>query len=301
LGVEFDPANAAEIDYTAFSMRRALRDLESRSATLTVLLFDAAYEEAAVRRRYPQPGLSPLTPSRPGVFLGFSAAPNQPVDAPAGAAVGRYARALVETLTTPGINLAQAFTLVKRRVNEASGGLQVPAEMSTVVADFRFNPKAEDQVAWERAQAGSAEDLKIFLQEFPRSPHTAEARRRLAALELRNQSAGNRKLAEDAINEYRLAFEQRDLERLKSVWPSLSRQDLMSFQEFFRLARSVSLTLAPVRDPELTPDSALWVWRRKIEATDERGRMPTQENEITFRLKRSGSGMVIDSIAVKRH
>jgi uncharacterized caspase-like protein len=301
LGVEFDPAKPAEIDYTAYSMRRALNDLEARRASLNIMLFDAAYDDPALRKRYPQPGLAPLTPSSAGSFLGFSAAPGQTAVAPVSSPVSLYARALIESLPAPAVNLAQAFALVKRRVNESSGGLQVPAEMSTVVSDFRFNPKTDEQVAWERAAAGGAAELDAFVRLYPASSHAVEARARLADLDRQSRMAGNRKLAEQALREYRQAFEQRDIERLKTVWPALTRQEISSFQDFFRIARTVTLKLDPVGEPELTEDSARWVWKRTIEATDERGRMPAQETEVTFRLKRSGERMVIDSIAVKRN
>jgi uncharacterized caspase-like protein len=300
LGADFDPNGQAEIDYTAYSMRRALNVVEARGGALSILLFDAAYDDPALRKRYPQIGLASLTPGRPGGFVGFAAAPNQGIGTASGSPVSRYARALIESLPTPGMNLDQAFALVKRRVSEASGGLQVPAEMSTVVAEFRFNPKSDEQVAWERTSSGGPAEWEAFLRSFPSSPHAAEARDRLAAQQKQTQSTANRTLAEQAIREYQRAFEQRDLEALKVVWPSLSRQEMTSFQEFFRIARSIALVLEPAGEPELSAEAATWAWRRKVDATDERGKLPAQENEVVFKLKRAGARMVIDSITVKR-
>ena len=296
LGVEFDPLKEQEIDYTAYSMRRAVSEIEGRGAWLNVLLFDAAHEDARLRQRYPQPGLGLMTPARPGTMIGFSAAANQSVvDA---GSPGAYVRALVETLPAPAMTLPQVFAQIKRKVSDATGGRQLPAEMSTVVAEFRFNPKTEDVLAWEKATAGGAAALEAFVRAFPNSPHAAEARERLALLDKERQVAANRRLAEEALREYEQAFESRDIERLKVVWPGLGRQETSSFQEFFRIARTINLTLEPVGEPTLTAERATWVCRRRVEATDERGKLPSQETEIAIRMKRAGERMVIESITV---
>jgi hypothetical protein len=298
-GVEFDPGKEQEIDYAAYSMRRAIGQIEGRGAALNVLLFDAAYDDGRLRARYPSAGLTLLTPGRPGTLVGFSASANQLV-APGGEG-SLYARALVETFPLGGLNLPQVFAQVKRRVSDASGGMQVPAEMSTVVAEFRFNPKSEDLLAWEQIAAKATQpDLQDFITRFPASPHAAEARQRLAVFEQQRQIQANRKLAEATLADYKQAFEQRDIERLKAIWPGLSRQETSSFQDFFRIARTVTMNLDPVGNPAITADSASWICKRKVEATDERGRMPAQETEITIKMKLAGARMVIDSIAVNK-
>jgi hypothetical protein len=41
---------------------------------------------------------------------------------------------------------------------------------------------------------------------------------------------------DDALNRYRTAFEGKDPEALKSIWPGLGRSELTAFQNFFKIA-----------------------------------------------------------------
>jgi hypothetical protein len=311
LGVDFDPARQIEIDYAAYSLRRAVSDIESRGARLTAILLDAAYDEPALRRRYPQPGLAPMTPSHQGTLLGLSVAPNQSVP-PAAGKVSLYARALIESLAAPGVEITEAFADVKRKVNLESGGRQVPVEMSTVVTEFSLNPKPEDELAWERIAGSNDPDaLKDFVARYPRSPRAGEARSRLAAAVKpapqpppapapAANEPDDRTLAQQALRDYQRAFETRNVESLKAVWPSLGADEVERFEQFFRTARTIRLKLDPEGEPTTSGDTLTWVCKRMLEVSMDRGSVPVQQNRVTVRLKRDGPRMVIESMAVGR-
>jgi hypothetical protein len=75
---------------------------------------------------------------------------------------------------------------------------------------------------------------------------------------------------------------------------------LSSFQSFFRIARSIKLQLTPVAEAELAGDRASVRCRRVMTAADQRGSMPSQDQVVEIRLRKSGNAMVIESIeAVK--
>jgi len=98
-----------------------------------------------------------------------------------------------------------------------------------------------------------------------------------------------------------VAFESKDSEALKSVWPGLGRAELNSIQNFFKIARTIKLQLRPVGEPEITAEGASVRARRTMAATDERGALPQQNQNVQITLRRSASGMVIESIeAVNR-
>ena len=122
--------------------------------------------------------------------------------------------------------------------------------------------------------------------------HAEEQRK--AAAEL---SAG-RRAVEDALNRYRNAFENKDPESLKAVWPSLGRNELNAFQNFFKIARSIKLQIQPLGEADITATGATVRARRTMAATDERGALPQQDQTVRISLRRSGNGMVIESIDI---
>ena len=120
----------------------------------------------------------------------------------------------------------------------------------------------------------------------------AEEQRRAAELSAARKAVG------EALNRYRTAFENKDPEELKSIWPSLGRSELTAFQNFFKIARSIKLQLRPLGDAEITATGATIRARRTMAATDERGALPTQDQTVNIHLRRAGSGMVIESIDI---
>jgi serine/threonine protein kinase len=117
---------------------------------------------------------------------------------------------------------------------------------------------------------------------------------RKAAAEL---TAG-RRAVEDALNRYRTAFENKDSESLKAIWPSLGRNELSAFQNFFKIARTIKLQIQPLGEADITPAGATVRARRTMAAADERGPIPQQDQTVRINLRRSASGMVIESIDI---
>jgi serine/threonine-protein kinase len=117
---------------------------------------------------------------------------------------------------------------------------------------------------------------------------------RKAAAEL---SAG-RRAVEDALNRYRTAFENKDSEALKAIWPGLGRSELSAFQNFFKIARSIKLQIQPLGEADITASGATIRARRTMAAADERGPLPQQDQTVRINLRRSGNGMVIESIDI---
>ena len=107
-----------------------------------------------------------------------------------------------------------------------------------------------------------------------------------------------RTAVDEALNRYRAAFENKDSEALKSVWPGLGRNELNAFQNFFKIARSIKLQLRPLGEAEISATGATIRTRRTMTATDERGALPTQDQTVNIHLRRAGNGMVIESMDI---
>jgi hypothetical protein len=245
-----------------------------------------------------------------------------------------YTQALSDELAKPGIGIYQLLEDVRRAVNQGSKGAQIPTEISTMVQPFVLNPRSPEAEAWDlvrdstdpaaieefrrkfpnssvsgqaalrieelewqrASQAHTADSLRGFISKFPASPHASQAKLDLANLDKAAQATAGRALVNEALQRYRDAFGNRDLEALKAVWPSLTRNEMGAFQNFFRAAKTVKLDLTPLAEPEVTGDSATVRCRRVVTAADDRGALPPQDQTVTIQLRKSGAGMVIDSI-----
>ena len=126
----------------------------------------------------------------------------------------------------------------------------------------------------------------------PRGPSPAElaAQRRAAELQVATKQIA------DAVAKYRQAYEARDMNGLKAIWPGMMRSEQNSFQNFFKIARSIRLQMAPAGDPEVTSSGAVAKYRRIINASDDRGALPVEEQTVRITFHKAGDQMLIDSI-----
>ena len=126
----------------------------------------------------------------------------------------------------------------------------------------------------------------------PRGPSPAELAAQRHAAEIQ---VATKQIA-DAVSKYRQAFEARDLNGLKAVWPGMSRSEQNSFQSFFRIARSIKLQMSPEGDPEVTSSGAIAKYRRSMNASDDRRALPAEDQTVKITFHKAGDQMLIDSI-----
>jgi len=131
-----------------------------------------------------------------------------------------------------------------------------------------------------------------------RNPDAEEAARRAEEQRKAAELTAGRRAVAEALNRYRAAFESKDSESLKAVWPSLGRSELSAFQNFFKIARTIKLQIQPLGEAEITPAGATIRARRTMAATDERGPLPQQDQTVRINLRRSANSMVIESIDI---
>lgn len=332
LPVDFDPRGTGEVAYSAYSASRILADLQGAKPGFLAFLVDAAWDAPQLRRRFPEPGLARIELQGPNALVGMSAGAGRTIYDDPAKPNSLYTEALVGALQKQGLTLSQVAEDVKRSVVLASGGNQIPMETSTVIGDFYVNPQPPDAVAWEKIR--NATDPAVFVrfrEKFPASPMAGEAAQRAEALDWNgvnkndpaalqafadrypnsryaagaDKRAGEIKSANEseklgqyalaALKSYKLALEDRNLEGLKAVWPSLSKDQLSTFREFFKAARTIAIDGTPVEAPEIHGESAVIKCRRNIQYP---GQM--QSDVATLYLRRQGDGMVIERMMITR-
>jgi serine/threonine-protein kinase len=130
-----------------------------------------------------------------------------------------------------------------------------------------------DDLSWERT--GRGRDLKgvlAYLERFPNGSHIEEAQKsksQLTRLVERDAEPTSRPTAAalppiderkavlNLLELYRKAYEDRNLQELKKIWPGMTQQQLRSLSDFFRTATSVNLTYSVLGEPEVTGDQAV--------------------------------------------
>jgi hypothetical protein len=101
---------------------------------------------------------------------------------------------------------------------------------------------------------------------------------------------------EEALASLAAGYSRKDAERVKAVWPALGRRELARIEEFFKIARSVQMTLAPTGPARIQGDSAEIRCMRTIQFSDERGAQRPVEDRVLVKLKRTPAAWIIESI-----
>jgi len=117
------------------------------------------------------------------------------------------------------------------------------------VAPSAPSAPAPDVAAWNSiGNSAQIADFQQFLRNYPDSPHAAEARQRIAALQAKLEQQQQQKNQQDqkqilaALETYRAAYQAKDLNTLSEVWLTVPRSDL---QKTFKVADRIEVTLTP--------------------------------------------------------
>jgi len=216
------------------------------------------------REPAPRPALSKSTPTAASLPAQSQPVPVVAIPAPS----APPASVPAEPVTTPTQQVATPAPSAAAPAPQVATPAPAPAVAPSPTPPVTRNPEVD-------ANAGRAEEQR-------------------KAAEL----SAARKAVDEALNRYRTAFESKDPEALKTIWPSLGRSELSAFQNFFKIARSIKLQLRPLGEAEISATGATIRARRTMSATDERGALPTQDQTVNIHLRPAGNGMVIESIDI---
>ena len=127
-------------------------------------------------------GLAPAQPT-PGMIIVYATQSGH-VALDGNARNSPFAKAFVEELATPGLEVAALFRGVEQKVLAATGGQQSPELSISGVPEYYLTEATPDRKAWDRASAaGDANALIDFLSRFPASVYAPEAHAKLQDLQ----------------------------------------------------------------------------------------------------------------------
>ncbi|RXT56199.1 hypothetical protein B6S44_09085 [Bosea sp. Tri-44] len=104
-----------------------------------------------------------------------------------------FTAALVREIDQPGLEVATMFRRVQKSVYDATAGRQTPELSLSLLGDFYLNLAETDASVWQRIRSTDEPDvLKDFIQRYPASSLSIDARTRLDLIERRSIAASER-------------------------------------------------------------------------------------------------------------
>jgi hypothetical protein len=124
----------------------------------------------------------------------------------------------------------------------------------------KFEPVAyarEEGLAWANVhEPPQIADLQQFLNQYSSGAHAAEARKRIDSLK---EQQGRQEIKQ-TLEIYRSAYEGREFEKLRSVWPSVPQ----SFKKQLQAADKIRVFLDQ-KEPVISGETAVVVCEQRLE------------------------------------
>jgi formylglycine-generating enzyme required for sulfatase activity len=132
-----------------------------------------------------------------GTFIAFATDPNSVAEDNPNELNGLFTKHLLAALSTPGLDLKQAFQRTREAVYQASGGRQRPHIDDGVIGTYYFNapvtivnnnPPSSDLSAqqelafWNSVDRNDAQTLELYLERYPNGSFVSLAKRSLERL-----------------------------------------------------------------------------------------------------------------------
>ena len=173
--------------------------------------------------------------------------------------------------------------------------------------------RSEERAAWGRArsanQLGSYQD---FLRRYSDGEYAGAAKTQIEILQAQllhppapspsSPQVDDGQIVLSVLGQYQKAYEDRKVEELATIWPSMSSRQISSLRKFFEDAQQVSLTYELVGQPEINHDEATIRFTQSLNYTIRGKTQKPDSDRVVMRLHKltSTSGAsgrwVIDSI-----
>jgi formylglycine-generating enzyme required for sulfatase activity len=220
--VDANPSREADVGIQMLDANLVINQMEGTGTKLNIIILDACRNdpfngralvlargrdnEMVKMRDIAGGGLAEMQAPE-GTLISFATQPgNVALDGADGDSP--YARALSETIRTPGLGIFDAFNQVGLKVKRATGGKQQPwMSNSPIDGAFYFVPpqsapaasvalsQTPEEIAWDYLKdTADADSLRRFVTKFPHGDRAREAQSRIASLE---QDATRKRLQSD--------------------------------------------------------------------------------------------------------
>jgi hypothetical protein len=104
----------------------------------------------------------------------------------------------------------------------------------------------------------------------------------------------------DTISQYENAYRSRSVDRIKGVYPKISKKEQNDLRATFNVTKTISLRLKPEPDFSIDGDKAAVRCRRELIQNTEEGPQAPVDDWVTLDLARTGGTWKIVSLVSKQ-
>jgi hypothetical protein len=192
----------------------------------------------------------------------------------------------------PGISLRTAEITALSNFIE-----KYPQGKNAREARARASAVEEEQSAWLSAERHkNLKELQAYVSRYPNGEYVKYANAEIAKLqeEGKSEELEKRKIAQ-LLQAYESAYNEKNLDRVASLWPSLSVSARKRTRSLFKDAQSVKLSLKVLAEPTISGTTASVVCERTRDITTSDRIQSHIEGTVTFKLvKQSGGWLILD-------
>lgn len=232
-----DIQSEADAEDLAIDANYALRTMEEAQVKVSIVILDACRNNPFARGfRSGARGLAQMNAAT-GSVIAFSTAPGS-VAADGSGRNGTYTKHLLASLRQPDTDLLKVFQRARANVVKETAGKQTPWESTSLIGDFYFrppaaagapaahNPAAIELAFWASIKdSTNAEELRAYLEQYPKGLFSSLARTRLKALDRPADPPPQEALPEPSSD-----FSSLKVEHLQGFWKSIRDNTLYRYR-----------------------------------------------------------------------
>jgi carboxyl-terminal processing protease len=202
----------ADVDLVAVSATTVLKQMEFANSAVNIIILDACRNNPlGDGGRSLGRGLAKIEAAPRGSFIAYSTAPGSTA-ADGDGVNSPYTKALAETITEPGLSIADVFQEVRTKVLASTGNQQTPWDSSSLTGRFYFKPPTEtagttqtasvtpppaapsggiiadeklatEKMYWDNvADSDDPEEVEAYLAKYPNGLFSERAKAKLAGM-----------------------------------------------------------------------------------------------------------------------
>jgi carboxyl-terminal processing protease len=177
-----------DVDLASLSANTVMKQMEFAAPAVNIIILDACRNNPlGGDARGMSRGLAKIETAPTGSFIAYSTAPGMTA-ADGDGANSPYTKALAETITEPGLSIADVFQEVRTKVLASTGEEQRPWDSSSLTGRFYFKAPDPTQTAavtpppatsaeedalktektyWESVKDDGADSIQLYLNKYP--------------------------------------------------------------------------------------------------------------------------------------
>jgi len=160
-----------------------------------------------------------------------------------------------------------------------------------------------DDLVWLRTNKGDVTGLESYAKQFPDGRHMSDVRSDLDKLTLPRPSrpvVDDKAAVLEVIEQYNRAYNNRNIEELRNIWPSMDKKRIVNQRDFFKTATSVRSTYSIDEEPQITGDEATVKFTQVVDYVTQGRHAKQPPGTRVVRLRRvrgTPGGWYIDSMS----